>query len=63
MKKQYRLVNTNLEKSDYDKLETMMDEDGFHENTRSAFMRRMIRQEYSRRHPEAAEAKTGVQEC
>lgn len=32
------------------------------EFSQANFIRRLIRQEYSRRHPETVEAKTGVQE-
>lgn len=52
----FRLVNVNLEKTDFKKLETLMEEDGFTSNSRSAFMRRLIRQEWARRHPELVEA-------
>lgn len=51
----FRLVNVNLEKTDFKKLETLMEEDGFTSNSRSAFMRRLIRQEWARRHPELVE--------
>lgn len=54
-------MNVNTSIADIKKITDMMIED--RELNRSAFMRRMIRQEYSRRHPEAVEAKTGVQEC
>lgn len=53
----FRLVNANLENSDFKKLETLMEEDGFTTNSRSAFIRRLIRQEYARRNPEKREEK------
>lgn len=46
-------VNTNLKNEDVWQLDRMMVEDGF--DNRSAFIRRLVRQEFSRRHPAAGE--------
>lgn len=54
-------VNINLNQVEFDQLAIMLLSEK--ELNRSAFIRRLIQQEYSRRHPETGEAKTGVQEC
>ena len=53
-------VNINLNQVEFDQLAIMLLSEK--ELNRSAFIRRLIRQEWERRHPEAVEAKTGVQE-
>ena len=53
MDKKFYQVNINLEKEDVKALSELMQKDGFTDNMRSAFLRRLIRQEWLRQQKEA----------
>lgn len=46
-----RQINTHFEKDDYEKVVSMMIED--RDFNKAEFVRKLIRQEWARRHPEA----------
>ena len=48
MNKKFSQVAINLEREDVKALSEMMRKDGFTDNMRSAFLRRLIRQEWQR---------------
>ncbi len=54
MDKKFSQVTINLEQEDVKALTDLMRKDGFTYNMRSAFLRRLIRQEWQRRQKEAA---------
>ena len=53
MDKKFSQVNINLEKEDVKALSELMRKDGFTYNMRSAYLRRLIRQEWQRQQKEA----------
>lgn len=54
MKNKFTQVTINLEQEDVKALSDLMQKDGFTGNMRSAYLRRLIRQEWQRRQKEAA---------
>ncbi|HQM01174.1 MAG TPA: hypothetical protein PLH98_11560, partial [Ruminococcus flavefaciens] len=53
MNKKFSQVAINLEQEDVKALSDMMRKDGFTDNMRSAFLRRLIRQEWQRQQEES----------
>lgn len=54
MEKKFSQATINLEQEGVKALSTLMENDGFTYNMRSAYLRRLIRQEWQRRQKEAA---------
>jgi len=62
MNKKFSQVTINLEQEDVKALSALMRKDGFTYNMRSAFLRRLIRQEWQRQQEEVKDAEAEEQE-
>ena len=62
MDKKFFHVTINLEQEDVKALSDLMRKDGFTYNMRSAFLRRLIRQEWQRQQEEVKDAEAEEQE-
>ncbi|NMC11624.1 MAG: hypothetical protein GYA34_01945 [Chloroflexi bacterium] len=60
MNKKFSQVTINLEQEDVKALSELMQKDGFTYNMRSAYLRRLIRQEWARRQKEADQKAEGT---